>query len=67
MTGTVTLTPLSGPARSDSRAEDVDARFLAQATAFLGELDGRRDERLASFEDGVKALNVLDAARKGLA
>lgn len=65
LTGTVTLTPLSGPARSDSRPEDVDGRFLAQAKAFLGELGGGRDERLASFEDGVKALDVLDAARKG--
>lgn len=66
LTGTVTLTPLSGPARSDSRPEDVDGRFLAQAKAFLSELDGRRDERLATIEHGVKALAVLDAARKGL-
>lgn len=61
--GTSTLTLPGKAPLVETAAEDVDARFRAQAEAFLGALDGRADERLASLEDGVRALAACDAAR----
>lgn len=65
LAGTVFLAPASGAATTESAPEDADARFREQAEAFLGALDGKPDERLASLEDGVRALSVCDAARGG--
>jgi predicted dehydrogenase len=38
--------------------------FLAQAYAFVKALLGKRDPRLATAEDGIKALAICDAARR---
>ncbi len=51
----------------ETAAEDADARFRAQAAAFIASLDGRADERLASLDDGVRALAICDAVRGGRA
>lgn len=65
LAGTVVLSPAGGAPQSRSAAEDADARFAAQARAFLAALDGIPDERLAGLEDGVRALAVCDAVRAG--
>lgn len=41
-----------------------DAMFEAQARAFLASCDGAPDARLATVEDGVRALAICDAARR---
>lgn len=61
--GTSTLTLAGRAPLVETALEDADARFLTQAEAFLAALDGRADERLASLEDGVRALAACDAAR----
>jgi predicted dehydrogenase len=37
--------------------------FLAQASAFVNTICGASDPRLATAEDGIKALAVCDAAQ----
>ncbi len=63
LAGTAALSLVGQQPRVEAAAEDADARFLDQARAFLGALDGFADERLASLDDGVRALSVCDAVR----
>lgn len=63
LAGSVLLSPSSGSPKSESVPEDADARFLAQAAAFLAALDGRPDPRLTPLQDGLRALQVCDAVR----
>lgn len=44
-------------------AQTRDEMFVEQAQAWCAAIDGKRDLRLASVEEGVKALAVCDAAR----
>lgn len=57
---------LSVPGESDKRFKSTqgrDDRFRAQAQAFLQVATGARDPRLATGEEGAKALAICDAAR----
>lgn len=65
LAGTSALTLPGKAPLIETAADDADDRFLAQAEAFLGALEGKPDERLASLEDGVRALSVCDAVRGG--
>ena len=44
-----------------------DELFLAQATAFVNAQRGQGDPRLATGDEGIKALAVCDAARRASA
>ncbi|MBI4280433.1 MAG: Gfo/Idh/MocA family oxidoreductase [Armatimonadetes bacterium] len=64
MEGTVTLVQGDDPPqviRSSQRFEDL---FLVQDRAFVRACDGYSDPRLATGDDGVRALAVCDAARR---
>jgi len=60
-----TLTLAGGKPRRLRRPQTVSHRFAAQARAFLAALAGRSDERLATLADGISALAVCDAVRRG--
>ena len=62
--GTVTLTLAEEPASITPASQTRDEMFSAQVQAFLQAAHGRVDARLATAEDGVKALAVCDAARR---
>ncbi|MBI3565983.1 MAG: Gfo/Idh/MocA family oxidoreductase [Elusimicrobia bacterium] len=65
LAGTATLSMAGSAPAAASAREDADERFAAQARAFLAALDGAPDDRLASLDDGVRALAVCDAVRGG--
>ena len=60
---TVTLTLTGKAPKTEKVAQPRDAAFEAQARAFLGALSGKKDDRLATLEDGWRAVAVCDAAR----
>lgn len=66
LAGTSTLTLGGAAAVIETAHEDADSRFEAQARAFLAATRGRTDDRLATLEDGARALMVCDAVRGGL-
>ena len=61
---TVTLWPLTTTPQTWTLTQPLDAMFSAQANAFVQATGSRRDPRLASSEDGLKALAICDAARR---
>ncbi len=63
LAGRCALTLAGIAAVVETAPEDADARLLAQTTAFLCALDGGTDERLASLDDGTRALAICDAIR----
>lgn len=63
LAGTCSLALAGAAPVVETAPEDADARFLAQAEAFLGALAGRPDERLAGLDDGVRALAICDSVR----
>lgn len=63
LTGTITLALAGRKPRVETVQESADERFLRQARSFLAALDGKRDARLATLEDGIRALAVCDRAR----
>ncbi len=65
--GRVTLARVGEPIRTAHASQQRDAMFLAQALAVLHAKPGAIDERLATGEDGVRALAVCDAARRASA
>jgi predicted dehydrogenase len=62
--GTVTLALPDVPVRVERSYQTLDGMFLEQARAFIGVSRGIYDPRLATDEDGVKALAVCDAGRR---
>jgi len=62
--GTVTLALAETPVRTIRSSQTRDEMFLAQARAFIDACCGVVDRRLATGEEGVKALAVCDAARR---
>lgn len=62
--GTVTLVLTGAPVQVIRSSQTRDEMFLAQARAFINTSRGIVDPRLATGEDGVKALTVCDAARR---
>lgn len=62
--GTTTLTVDGEPCRKVSSSQTHDEMFLAQDRSFINASLGNPDPRLATGEDGVKALAVCDAARR---
>ena len=60
---TVTLAEAGLPVRRATASQPREALFRAQARAFVEAREGVTDPRLATAEDGVKALAVCDAAR----
>lgn len=68
ITNTVTLAlSASTGAVQTHVAQDTDEMFALQARAFLNAGNGVRDVRLATGEEGVRALAVCDAARRASA
>lgn len=61
---TATFVPASGAPEVLRSSQTHDAMFAAQAQAFIRASQGTRDARLATGDDGVKALAVCDAARR---
>lgn len=62
--GTVTLALAGEDKRVFPSAQNRDAMLLAQDLAFVEARRGNFDARLASGEEGIKALTVCDAARR---
>lgn len=62
--GTVTLALAGAPVQVIRSSQARDAMFLAQDHTFINTSRGIVDSRLATGEDGVKALAVCDAARR---
>jgi predicted dehydrogenase len=52
------------PCRKIGASQTRDEMFLAQDRAFINTIVGNPDRRLATGEEGVKALAVCDAARR---
>lgn len=64
---TVTCSLVGADAEVISSRQSRDEMFREQAKAFLSAEQGSTDERLATGEDGVRALAVCDAARRASA
>lgn len=62
--GIVTLALAEDPVQVLRSCQSLDEMFLEQARAFIEATRGIDDPRLATCEDGVKALAVCDAARR---
>lgn len=60
---TVSLTRPDKTPEVDSFAQPAEGEFEGQAKAFLSSLSGGSDDRLASIDDGWRALALCDAAR----
>jgi predicted dehydrogenase len=60
---TVTLTLAGAAPKTETVVQPRDGAFEAQARAFLGALEGKTDDRLATLEDGWRAVAACDAAR----
>ncbi|HAH05407.1 MAG TPA: hypothetical protein DCM05_02600 [Elusimicrobia bacterium] len=60
---TVTLSLGGRPPSRETLPEGSDALFVRQAEGFVEVLRGGRNSRLASLEDGFRALAVCDAVR----
>ncbi|MDE2291370.1 MAG: Gfo/Idh/MocA family oxidoreductase [Elusimicrobia bacterium] len=65
--GTTSFTTPAGEARTEPAPQPRDEAFRSQARAFLSLLKGGSDERLATLEDGWRAVAVCDAARRSSA
>ena len=65
--GTVKLALAGSPCEVLRSAQSRDETFLDQANAFINAVKGPRDSRLATGDEGVKALAVCDAARRASA
>ena len=61
--GTVTLAPVGESVKVIRSMQTRDEMLLAEDRAFIEASRGYRDPRLATGEDGVRALAVCDAAR----
>ena len=61
--GTVKLALAGGSSEVLRSSQTRDETFLDQANAFINVAKGPRDSRLATGDEGVKALAVCDAAR----
>lgn len=61
--GSVAWSPATQKESLYASKQSREQLYLDQTRTFLSALNGRRDARLASLEDGVKALAVCDAAR----
>lgn len=64
---TVKLALAGSPCEVLRFAQSRDETFLDQANAFINAVKGPRDSRLATGDEGVKALAVCDAARRASA
>jgi predicted dehydrogenase len=64
LTGTVALTRTQSDRQTFHFDQTRDGRLLAQDLAFLAACSGHADTRLATCEDGLRALAVCDAARR---
>ena len=65
--GRVTASLQGSSVTEQGFAQARDAMFLAQTAAFIEAAQGGGDSRLATGDDGVKALAVCDAARRSSA
>jgi len=61
--GTVTLACDGAPVREARSAQMREEMFIAQARAFIDARRGALDPRLATADEGMRALAVCDAAR----
>ena len=61
---TVKLAPYNGPIEISESSQSRNQMFFAQAEAFINSVKESPNSRLATSEDGVKALAVCDTARK---
>lgn len=61
--GIVTITVDGGPVRTLHSSQPRQDMFREQAKAFVRASQGRRDSRLATAAEGMKALAICDAAR----
>lgn len=64
---TVTLSIDGEPPRRTASSQERNDMFRAQACAFLNANHGHEEARLATAEDGIRALAVCDAARRASA
>jgi predicted dehydrogenase len=55
--------PARGKSREFASFQTREEMFLAQAKAVVQACQGKVDERLASLDDGIKAVAICDAAR----
>ena len=62
--GTVTMALQDEPLQELRLPQTNDEMFLAQAAAFIQSANGPADPKLATGDDGVRALDVCDAARQ---
>lgn len=62
--GAVTLSKVGFSVRTMTSSQTVEDMLVVQADAFLCATAGAADPRLASGQDGVRALAVCDAARE---
>jgi predicted dehydrogenase len=62
--GTVTLIGAGSPIEEIGSSQTRNEMISAQTRAFVGTCRGEPDARLATGEDGVRALAVCDAARR---
>lgn len=62
--GTTTLALAAAPVQVIRSPQTWDEVFLAQARAFIDACQGSCDQRLATGEEGIKALAICDAARR---
>lgn len=61
--GRTTLALPDAPARVIRSSQTLDDLFLGQVRAFVAASQGTQDPRLATVDEGIKALAVCDAAR----
>lgn len=61
---TITVFPVKDAVRVERSQQTRDAIFLEQDRAFINTAQGICDPRLATGQDGVRALAVCDAARR---
>ena len=64
---TITVFPVKDAVRVERSQQTRDAIFLEQDHAFINTAQGICDPRLATGQDGVRALAVCDAARRASA
>jgi len=64
LVGNVRVALEGAPVNETCSSQARDAMFLAQATAFVNTAHGISDSRLATGEEGLRALAVCDAARR---
>ena len=62
--GTVTIMQEGKSSETIKHTQNADQLFSAQARSFVEALNGRSDSRLATGEEGTKALAICDTARR---